>query len=50
MIDNSQKKMQNCNYEARPSRTKCSKEEFDLERLRQPLDPTLKDEGKQVLE
>ena len=50
MIDNSQKKMQNCNYEARPSRTKISKEEFDLERLTQPLDPILKDEGKQVLE
>ena len=40
--------MQNCNYEARPSRTKISKEEFDLERLRQPLDPILKDGGKQV--
>ena len=50
MIDNSQKKVQNCNYEARPSRTKSSKEEFDLERLRQPLDPILKDEGNQVLE
>ena len=50
MIDNSQKKKQNCNYEARPSRTKISKEEFDLERLRQPLDPILKDEGNQVLE
>ena len=35
MIDNSKKKkMQNCNFEARPSRTKSSKEEFDLERLR----------------
>ena len=52
MIDNSQKKkkMKNCNYEARPRRTKISKEEFDLERLRQPLDSILKDEGKQVLE
>ena len=53
MIDNSQKKKkkkQNYNYEARLSRTKISKEEFDLERLRQPLDPILKDEGKQVLE
>ena len=52
MIDNNQKtkKKQNCNYEVRPSRTKSSKEEFDLERLRQPLDPILKDEGKQVLE
>ena len=52
MIYKSQKKikMQNCNYEVRPSRTKSSKEEFDLERLRQPLDPILKDEGKQVLE
>ena len=50
MIDNSpKKKLQNCNFEARPSRTKSSKEEFDLERLRQPLDPILKDEGKQVL-
>ena len=42
--------MQNCNYKARPSRIKISKEEFDLERLRQPLDPILKDGGKQVLE
>ena len=53
MIDNSpkkKKKLQNCNYEVRPSRTKISKEEFDPERLRQPLDPILKDEGKQVLE
>ena len=52
MIDNSQKKkkIQNCNYEARPSRIKISKEEFDLEWLRQPLDPILKDGGKQVLE
>ena len=52
MIDNSQKKKKhaNCNYEAIPSRTKSSKEEFDLERLRQTLDHILKDEGKQVLE
>ena len=49
MIDNNQKEMQNCNYEARTSRTKISKE-FDIERLRQPLDPILKDEEKQVLE
>ena len=42
--------MQNCNYEARPSRAKISREEFDLERLRQPLDPIPKNEGKQVLE
>ena len=49
MFDNSQRKMQKCNYGARPSRTRSSKEEFDLERLRQPLDPILKVEGKQVL-
>ena len=49
MFDNSQWKMQKCNYGARPSRNRSSKAEFDLKGLRQPLDPILKVEGKQVL-
>uniref|UniRef100_A0A2N9E9H1 Uncharacterized protein n=1 Tax=Fagus sylvatica TaxID=28930 RepID=A0A2N9E9H1_FAGSY len=41
---------QNCNGEARPSRTRSCDEEVQPKRLRTPIDPMLKDKAKRVVE
>ena len=50
MIDNRERNKQNCNAEARTSRTRSCDEEVQPKRHRTPIDPMLKDKAKRVVE
>ena len=50
MIDNRERNKQNCNAEARASRTRSCEEEVQPKRLKTPIDPMPKDKAKRVVE